>query len=194
MPTPDASQYTQIKRMQADITWHKNASVLKFRAPLPYQLPSYAGVGISGFPINSLISNKFTTKTPETPPEPPAEPPPAVPIISGLTLKFEFNLPVGGPYTSNSLTITFNSTTNAECLVRFKQVDGGVQEFTVTEASGEYTFNPTGTFREGYGDDSFALSISPDNETNWYNSSYLSVENGTTVTVSAITQSNTPVV
>jgi len=64
---PDASQYTQIRRLQANLDSNIGISKSKLRAP-GFYTSYYAGYSIPNFPINTLISNKFTQ-----PPPPPAD-------------------------------------------------------------------------------------------------------------------------
>ena len=59
MPTPDASQYTQIKRIQANAVASVTADRLKFRASLGLSGYGFSpGIG-ARFPPNVLTSNKF---------------------------------------------------------------------------------------------------------------------------------------
>jgi hypothetical protein len=59
MPTPDASQYTQIKRIQANAVASVTADRLKFRASLGLSGYGFSpGIG-ARFPPNVLKSNKF---------------------------------------------------------------------------------------------------------------------------------------
>jgi len=158
MSTPDASQYTQIKRMQTAITWQKNASPNKFRAPSPYQLPSYAGVGINGFPTNSLISNKFYVKPP----------PVFIPLIDSLVIQFYKDRPVGGPFTANSLAVTFNNTQGSGVRFRISKYGAAASQTTIA-AGGPYAYNSSSSpFFIADGSNTVQFSLSPDNGVSWY--------------------------
>ena len=70
MPTPDASQFTEIKRYQSNINTSLAVNPLKFRVPSFYggYRPNYS---IGFLPPNALLSNKLLPPPPPPPPLPP---------------------------------------------------------------------------------------------------------------------------
>jgi hypothetical protein len=71
---PDYSQYITVKKIRVAQTTNANKSIVKSRAPYMYDgyFPLYRSVA---FPINALLSNKFTqTSSTPSPPLPPFDP------------------------------------------------------------------------------------------------------------------------
>jgi hypothetical protein len=67
MPTPDASQYTQIKRLIVDKNGRASLNPTKFRAPFFYGGYGFVQGIETKFGPNALLSNKFIITPPTTP-------------------------------------------------------------------------------------------------------------------------------
>lgn len=81
MPTPDASQYTQIKRLIVDQTGRTSLNPTKFRAPFFYGGYGFVQGIETKFGPNALLSNKFTI-----PPTTPSETGPGGIILGSATV------------------------------------------------------------------------------------------------------------
>jgi hypothetical protein len=111
MPTPDASQYTHIKRLQAAQTASSSESPLKFRGPVGLSSYGFVPGFKSQFGVNVLRSNKL------------------IPIYiptSEILVNTEYNLEcntvgAGGFYTTATLLV-FTPPTTRQYLIYFSGV------------------------------------------------------------------------
>lgn len=122
MPTPSASQFTQLRRLQSEINSRHSESALKLRAPGFYSsyTPFYR---IGSTPINFLRSNKFTVS--ETIPDPVPDPEPPVELPAEWLLFDPDNITSYDPDTPDVLSNigsygdyvgTLSSTSNVQYL------------------------------------------------------------------------------
>lgn len=109
MPTPDASQYTQIKRLLVDQSGKKSLVSVKFRAPFFYGGYGFVQGIDTKFGPNALISNKFLN-----PPVPPVTGPGGSMRLTATTDNLTFTVTFTGIMTiiwGDMVVETFDSTT-----------------------------------------------------------------------------------